>query len=449
MNRVVRPHVAFRQTSQRFKSHIPRLGAPRLDNRMLENPDKWMRIAELRNMPALAQSIREGSGLLRHRGECTTILNRLRARRNELSSKMSQSQAPALQSEARELKTHIRQAEMELHEVSTKIDDILVRIPNDISPNTPDGPEENAIVTRIDSRPLSTTGTDHVQIADMFDLVDFASAASVSGSSFYYLKNAAMEMELALVAFALRTATARGWHAVSTSSIVKTEYAAACGFQPRDEGDEQQIYHLSNDICLAGTAEIPLAGMKAGTIFTEPQLPLRCVGVGRAFRRESGARGKQSRGLYRVHEFTKVELFAWTRPDDSDAMLKEIVALQRDIIDALDIPARMLRMPTQELGASAYEKYDIEGWMPGRQMWGELTSASNCTDYQARRLGTQIRSASHGLEFAHTLNGTAAAIPRLIVAILENNYMPGPRPHIRIPSVLQPFMGRQVIEMVK
>jgi len=237
------------------------------------------------------------------------------------------------------------------------------------------------------------------------------------------------------------------------------DIASRCGFQPRDTGDPpvHQMYHLQKthsvqpELVLSGTAEIPLAGMFSNKIFHEEELPMKYVGLGRAFRSEAGARGADTRGLYRVHQFTKVELFTACAEGESERLMQEFLDLQLDIFGDLGIPIRVLDMPTEELGASAYRKYDIEAWMPGRGRWGEISSTSNCTDYQSRRLHVRYRrrktsdseaSPDGPLPFAHTLNGTAAAIPRLIVALLENGVKLGDAGEVTgltLPSALRPF----------
>jgi len=219
----------------------------------------------------------------------------------------------------------------------------------------------------------------------------------------------------------------------------------ACGFKPRDQNNEQQVYLLDGGLCLTGTAEIPLAGWAAHTTFSK--LPIRKVGVSRSYRAEAGARGADTKGLYRVHEFTKVELFAWTTTfEESKKMHQEILALQTEILTELGLCCRVLNMPAYDLGAPAYQKYDIEAWMPGRGNWGEVTSASNCLDYQSRRLHTKYSLPDGSSQYAMTLNGTAVAVPRVIIAILENNYDKNLN-RVEIPHVLRPGMDdKQYIE---
>jgi seryl-tRNA synthetase len=267
----------------------------------------------------------------------------------------------------------------------------------------------------------------------------------------------AVQMELALVSYAIEMAMKKGWKLVKPPDVVRMDVALACGFRPRDK-DGDQIYRLSNvtvdesgasvedgHLCLAGTAEIPLAAMNMETTFDEKDLPIKYVGVGTAYRAEAGSRGRESKGLYRVHQFTKVELFACTRSQDSDEMLNEILDLQKEIVEGLGLHARILDMPAHELGNAAFAKYDIEAWLYGRQAWGEITSASNCTDYQSRRLNTRYRPVGKDakLQFVHTLNGTAIAVPRMIIAILESGLQEDGT--VEIPMALRKFIGADTI----
>jgi len=253
-------------------------------------------------------------------------------------------------------------------------------------------------------------------------------------------------LELALQRFAIDLLMHAGFTPYITPDVAKPEILDGIGYNPR--GPETQIYSLANeDLCLVGTAEIPLGGLYKGEILDDDVLPLRLAGLSHCFRTEAGAAGRESRGLYRVHQFSKVEMFALTRPEDSEAMHEELVALEEKIFQALEIPYRVIDVASGDLGAPAYRKFDLEAWMPGRGEsgdWGEVTSASNCTDYQARRLGIRMRrTGSKRNEFVHTLNGTAVALSRTPIAILENHQRADGS--VAIPKALQPYLGRDVI----
>ncbi|KAF8338026.1 uncharacterized protein EI90DRAFT_3144359 [Cantharellus anzutake] len=356
---------------------------------------------------------------------------------------------------AKTLKDVIHSLEARVAAIDAELFATANSLPNDTHPSTPIGPESQSLIISAHGPPPMdpSTSRDHMRIACAFDWVDFESGASVTGSSWYYLRNECALLELALINYAISVAVRAGFSPVTVPDVVKSDIADRCGFHPRDQDGVSQNYHLGQQgseppLVLSGTAEIPLAGMFAQRIFKEKELPLRIVGLGHAFRAEAGARGADTRGLYRVHQFTKVELFAVTREEESEDMMNEMINVQRRIFEGLNLPFRVLEMPSEELGSSAYRKCDMEAWMPGRGSWGEISSTSNCTDYQARRLHILHKPAKPNdsppspLPFAHTLNGTAAAIPRLIIALLENNVRFGSHGEIvgvDLPRCLLPF----------
>jgi len=264
----------------------------------------------------------------------------------------------------------------------------------------------------------------------------------VSGQKWYFLKNEGGLLELALQRMGLDCVMEAGFAPFATPDVARKEIVDGLAFSPR--GSESQIYSIEGtDLDLIGTAEITLGGIHADELLPETDLPLRMSGVSHCFRTEAGSAGRESKGLYRVHQFSKVEMFAIVRPEDSEAMHDEIVAVEERILRALEIPYRVIDIAAGDLGAPAYRKFDIEGWMPMRGDggdYGELTSASNCTDYQARRLKTRFRRADvKKNEFVHTLNGTAVAVPRTIVAILENHQRADGS--VAIPAALQSYLG--------
>ena len=284
---------------------------------------------------------------------------------------------------------------------------------------------------------------DHKEIMERFNMVNFSQATKISGRGWYYLIGDGALLEQALIQYSLKCARKAGFSMVLPPSIVKTEITNACGFMPRDNNNETQVYELQNDdLCLTGTAEIPLAALNSNKEFSPNELPLNMVGLSRSYRAEAGAAGRDTRGLYRVHEFTKVELFSWTKPDELESMKQFdlIVKFQKTLIKSLGLTARVLVMPHDDLGAPAYKKIDIEVLMPGRGSWGEVSSTSNCLEFQSRRLITKFRDpADKKLKFVHTLNGTACAVPRMVLAIIENFYNPETK-MITIPEVLRPYM---------
>jgi seryl-tRNA synthetase len=370
--------------------------------------------------------------------------------------------------EARALKENISTVDLKLSAIMSEVDFLAASIPNLTSDATPRG-DVPTVVGYINEHPEPDPSTSdrvwrsHVHIGRELNLLDFAGAATTSGWGWYFLLNGAAQMEQALIQYALSIAKNRGWGMVSPPSMVYSHIAAACGFQPRDQNGESQIYSIQQsagdvgqkpELCLAGTAEIPLAGMKANTNLEEADLPMKRVGVSRSFRAEAGARGVDTKGLYRVHEFTKVEMFAWTLPsnDASSQVFDEMLDVQTSILQSLGLHCRILEMPSTDLGASATRKRDIEVFFPSRRPkddgWGEVTSASTCTDYQSRRLATRLELRSNGGKsvFPYTVNGTALAVPRVLAAILENGWNEK-KGEVAVPEVLWPWMdGTRVIK---
>ena len=350
----------------------------------------------------------------------------------------------------------------------TEAADLALRLPNLTSERTPRTEPTLLGYINYDDKtaPEFSSAADHSLIGKELSLLDFTASATTSGWGFYYLLNEAALLEQALVQYALQVLSRRGWQIVSPPSLVYSHMANACGFQPRDANDEQQIWQVATterdagkpSRSLAATAEIPLAGMHANSAVPVDHLPMKVAGSSRCYRAEAGARGVDTKGLYRVHEFTKVEMFAWTAAgswtpvqssEDPPAttVFDEMVDIQQEILMSLGLPCRILEMPSSDLGASAYRKIDIEALFPSRRNrdggWGEVTSASICTDYQTRRLDTRILEKSGGRStFAHTVNGTAIAIPRVLAALLEHGWRDAER-CVVIPEVLRPYMGGQ------
>ncbi|MEM6363987.1 MAG: serine--tRNA ligase, partial [Planctomycetota bacterium] len=261
-----------------------------------------------------------------------------------------------------------------------------------------------------------------------------------------FLRRDAVLLDLALQQFAIKHLVEKGFTPVSTPDVALTSVLQGTGFNPR--GPETQIYSIENtELNLVATAEITLGGMLSGQVLSDEELPLKFCGLSHCFRTEAGAAGRASKGLYRVHQFTKVEMFAFTTPAQSDALHDEMRTLECEIFDALEIPYRVIDTATGDLGGPAYRKYDLEAWMPGRGeggSWGEVTSTSNCTDYQARRLNVRFKKTGEkGTHFVHTLNGTAVATGRAMIAILENHQKADGS--IGIPTVLQDWVGKASI----
>ena len=424
---------------------------------VIEEYDEVHKNCLARNLPQVAASLPEIVTLNNLRLQQLQQVTHLKHQRNVNSTRIPQTKDPSarkrLLEEALTLKTKLSLFEHEYSVTINRLQYLLSAIPNQTHPSTPSTETE---IDKIGELQEGKVAKDHVEIAEELDILDLPAGAKTTGHAWYYLKGMGVQLELALVSYAIDMAVRKGWKLVKTPDVVRTEIALACGFRPRDE-EGDQIYRLAHSplggvdsvkeegsLCLAGTAEIPLAAMHIDQIFREDELPQRYVGVGTAYRAEAGSRGKESKGLYRVHQFTKVELFAWTTLQDSDKMLNEILELQREIVDGLGLHARILEMPPHELGNAAYRKYDIEAWLYGRQAWGEITSASNCTNYQSRRLNTRYRDWHGQMQYVHTLNGTAIAVPRMIIAILENGLQEDGS--VKIPDALEKYLGAKTIK---
>ena len=397
-----------------------------------------------RNMQADVEAVVR---LYDQRSSAIQELESLRARRNENAQKMKAGLQPDARSrliqEGKELKAQIPDLEQRLKQIEDELTREAERIPNMMHPEAPigNGDESNREIKRVGHVPqFGFPARDHVELGSALDLIDFETATRVSGTKFYYLKNEAVMLELALCRFAIEALQKKGFVAMITPDIAREEVVAGIGYNPR--GPETNIYSLQDDNgCLVGTAEITLGGYHGGQVLEAESLPIKLAGISHCFRKEAGAAGQFSKGLYRVHQFTKVEMFVYCLPQQSDALLEELREIEEQIFSALEIPFRVVDTCSGDLGAPAYRKYDLEAWMPGRGEsgdWGEITSTSNCTDYQARRLGVRYRD-GNSRGFVHMLNGTAIAISRALIALLENFQQSDGS--VRIPAALVPYTG--------
>ncbi len=380
-------------------------------------------------------------------------LEELNRQANDVSKSIGQTKDPAVRdarkAEGRQLRELAAASETQLKWLSDEADELLRAIPNLSHPAAPVGGEDASKELRRGKTPIPQFGfkpLDHVQLGEKLGLFDFEAGAKVAGHGFYFLKNEAVLLELALQRYALDLLLAENFTPTITPDLARNEILQGIGFTPR--GPETQIYSVDNsDLSLVATAEITLGGMLADEILEEEKLPIKMCGISHCYRTEAGAHGRASRGLYRVHQFTKVEMFAFTRPTESDAMLDYFCDLECRFFDGLKIPYRVIDTATGDLGGPAYRKFDLEAWMPGRGEageFGEVTSTSNCTDYQARRLGIRFRQKGQkGSQFVHTLNGTAVAISRGLIAILENYQQPDGS--VLVPEALRAWVGKEWI----
>lgn len=421
-----------------------------LDPRLLE--ERRDEIVESCRARHFAADVDAAIALNQQTNRLRTALNESNRQRNEHQKAGKQKLDPAAReahtAEGRRLKDEVTAREEELRVAELALDVALRALPNFLHPESPRGGEADfkVLATSGEPRSFDFAPRDHLALATALDLVDFERAARVAGQKFYFLKREAALLELALQRFALDQIVPEGFVPIVTPDLARPDVIESLGFSPR--GEESQIYTVADhELCLIGTAEITLGGMYADSILAEEELPLRLAGVSHCFRTEAGAHGRESRGLYRVHQFSKVEMFVFCRPEDSEAQHQELLRLERKIWDALEIPYRVIDIASADLGAPAYRKFDLEAWMPSRGErgdWGEITSTSNCTDFQARRLKVRFRRTKDGSdarknELVHTLNGTAIANARALVALLENHQQRDGS--IRIPAALVPYLG--------
>ncbi|MFN8108409.1 MAG: serine--tRNA ligase [Thermoleophilia bacterium] len=357
-----------------------------------------------------------------------TRVEAARAERGKLSkaigmAKRTGADTQAEEARSRELAEAMAADEERLRDTEARRDELLVALPNMAHPDAPDGGEDDAVeLRRVGVLPqLAEPVRDHVEIAEGLGGLDMNQASRVSGARFAYLIGPLARLQFALVSFAVDLLERRGFTPVVPPVLVREEAMYGTGFFPTDRAS---IYALADDdLFLVGTSEVPLAGLGLDRILEADELPLRFAGVSSCFRRESGAAGRDTRGIFRVHQFDKVEMFTFCAPEDSDEEHRRILATEEEILGALGLHYRVMDIPVGDLGASAARKFDCEAWMPGQGRFREVTSCSNCTDYQARRLNCRSRGEG-GNQTVHTLNGTAVAVGRTIIAILENHQRP-------------------------
>ncbi|MDR1388384.1 MAG: serine--tRNA ligase [Treponema sp.] len=430
-----------------------------LDYRFIvENLAAVQKNIENRYMKADAAAV---ASLFAKRTELSTFLQNLQQKRNvnagAMKGKLEKEERDSLVEEGKKLKEQIAKSEEELAAVERLLETEARRIPNMAHPEAPQGKEDkdNLEIKRV-GKPagFDFIPVDHVKLGQDLDIIDFDAGTKVSGTKFYYLKNEGVFLELGLIRYAMDILVQRGFTPFITPDIAREDILEGIGFNPR--GDESNVYTLEGEEgCLVGTAEITLGGYYSDTVIKAEDLPLKLAGLSHCFRREAGAAGQFSKGLYRVHQFTKLEMFVYCLPEESDSLHQELRSIEEAIFSGLEIPFRVVDTCTGDLGAPAYRKWDLEAWMPGRANppspgggeWGEVTSTSNCTDYQARRLNVRYKDADGKNKFVHMLNGTAVAVSRAIIAILENFQQADGT--VKIPAALVPYCGFEIIKKKK
>jgi seryl-tRNA synthetase len=417
-----------------------------LDVKMVRaNPDE-VRKALQRRGAASTSSLDEFLALEEQRRRLLNDVESKRAARKRASDdiaavKKAGGDAAQAISEMRALGDTIKQGEAELADVEARLKTMLLEIPNIPLPDVPEGGEEDSVVLRHVGEPptFDFEVKDHLDLGLALDVIDMERAAKVSGSRFAYLKGDLVLLQFALLRYGLEVVTAQGYRPVVPPVLVREEAMYGTGFFPTDRA---QVYETVDGDCLVGTSEVPLAALHMEEFLAADSLPLRYAGYSTCFRREAGAGGRDTRGILRVHQFDKLEMFSFCRPEQSAAEHAAILTTEEQILQGLGIPYRVVNIAAGDLGAPAAQKFDCEAWMPGQQQYREVTSCSNCTDYQARRLNCRYRT-DKGPRFVHTLNGTAVAIGRTLIAIMENYQQADGS--IAVPQVLQAYLGKEAI----
>jgi len=401
-----------------------------------ENTDKVKKgVSDKQFDPKLVDRVLDVDG---KRRKLIVEVEELRAKRNKVSEEKNIE-------EGKKIKEELKAKEPQLTKIEEEYNEIINQIPNLPSEKTPIGKSEkdNVEVRKWgEPKKFDFTPKDHLELGKSLGILDFEAGAKVAGSQFYFWYREGAALELALVQYAMELLSKEGFIPVITPDLAKSRYYLGTGYMPK--GNEAQTYEIKDeDLGLIATAEVTLAGKHADEIINAGELPLKYVGYSHCFRQEAGAYGKYSKGLYRVHQFTKVEMFIYCRPEESEKYHEFILEMEEKIYQSLGIAYRVVEMCTGDLGAMAARKFDLEAWMPTRGEYGEVTSTSNCTDYQARNLNIKFKDKSGENKHVHMLNGTAIATSRTPLAILENYQEKDGS--VVIPEVLRKWVGKDKI----
>jgi seryl-tRNA synthetase len=338
-------------------------------------------------------------------------------------------------------KQNLQALESALTEAEGALRELALQLPNPADASVPDGGEDDGVVVKIVGETGPAPKLDHAELAEALEFVDMAQAAEASGSRFAYIMREAALLELALVNYAMSIVVDHGFTPVVTPALVRERTMEEAGFFPTDRS---QVYDVDGgELFLVGTSEVPLSALHRGDTFASADLPTRYAGYSSCFRREAGTYGKDTRGIFRVHQFDKVEMFTYCAPDESWEELDRILAIEEQIIGGLGIPYHVVNIAAGDLGPAAAKKYDIEGWLPSEEKYRELTSCSNYTDYSARRLGARVKGAG-GSTLVHTLNGTACAVSRTLVFLFE--HYQDPDGAFVVPDALRRYVGFDRVE---
>ena len=365
----------------------------------------------------------------------------LRAKRNEIAGKMKGGKpSPELIAEGKEIKAKLAGLEEELSEAESKLNTLVKTVPNVIFDDVPLGGEECSVEVKKWGE-NHEKGVDHLDYAVSRDWVDFERGAKVAGAKFYYLKGELALLENALLQYGLSKVLEHGFTYMTVPDMVSSRVLEGCGFNPRTSEQSDEYYIEGEDLAMIATAEMPLTGYHMDEIIDEDKLPLLYAGYSACFRKEAGTYGKYTRGLFRVHQFNKLEMYVFCLPEQSKEIHEKILQIEEEIWQGLGIPYHIINIAAGDLGAPAAKKYDMEYWSPVNQKYQEITSCSNCTDFQARACNVRVRRKDGTVEFVHTLNGTAIPLARALVVLLENYAEEGGK--LKVPEVLRPYLNNK------
>lgn len=370
-------------------------------------------------------------------------VDELRERRNQNAAKMKGGKPDqATIDEGKQIKVELAEREEYLVNADRDYQDLLGKLPNMVFDDVPIGGEEDSVEIKKWGE-QKTGATDHLDFATARDWVDFERGAKVAGAKFYFLKNELALLELAITRFALDLLIDKGFTYLTVPHMVNTKTASGAGFTPRGDKESNEYFIEGEDLTMIGTAEAPLTGYHADEILDENKLPMFYVGYSPSYRKEAGTYGKHTRGLFRVHQFNKLEMYAFTTPEQSREVHEKLLGIEEEIWQAIGIPYHIINIASGDLGAPAAKKYDLEYWSPVDEKYRELTSCSNCTDFQARNLNIRVRRNDGSVEVLHTLNGTAVSLARSLVAIIE--HYQNDDGTLTVPEVLRPYLGGREI----
>jgi seryl-tRNA synthetase len=408
-------------------------------NFIRENPDIVKNACENKNIKVDVKKLLE---LDKQKRQLMQETESLKAEQN----KISRSGDKSLIEQAKEIKVKIKDLEPKLEELEKELQPLLLTLPNIPFDEVPVGKDDtqNVVVRQIGKHPeFDFQAKDYMQVAEPLDLIDTERAGKVAGSRFGYIKGDLALLEFALINLVLDTVKKEGFKPIIPPVMIKNQIARGTGYY--EAGDESEAYYLpADDLYLTGTSEQSLLAMHADEVLQEKDLPIRYIGFSTCFRREAGSYGKDTKGILRVHQFDKLEMFIYSTPEQSKQEHEKILAIEEKLMKDLDLPYQVLNICTGDLGRPAAKKYDIETWLPSEQKYRETHSSSNCTDFQARRLNIRYKDKENKMQFCHTLNGTAFAIGRILIMIIENYQQKDGS--IKVPEILQKYCGVKVIK---